>query len=437
MPVEHLHGHAARDPGRRRAPGVRGLQPRRPVRVVRATSRPSCAGTGRKAAFLVHIGGHVAFEVQQIADLCAAEGVFLIEDCAHAHGAAVGRPPAGHVGRRGRLLLLRDQDGLDRARAACWCRAATTCSSSRAPTATTASPTTGRGPELPDERVHRRARRSCRPSAWRRSSLARTPSAREQLDPVHPGRLAAAGRDGLRPLQVHRLRPHRALDGQGLRPSRATGIMGTGDDLPNSDWVGEHHWCVPLYYRQAMNGAHACMRVLVTGGAGLHRLARRRSPAARRGIDAAHLRRAPVRRTTAPARSTPCAATCSTATRCSAAMRGCDAVVHLAAAADVDDVAQRPAEAEAVNARGTLNVLEAARGAGVARVVYASTIWVYGSADRRGRRGPRRSSCPTTSTRRPSSPARCTAAPTRSCTACSARSCASASPTARARGRRR
>ena len=62
------------------------------------------------------------------------------------------------------------------------------------------------------------------------------------------------------------------------------------------------------------------------------------------------------------------------------AMRGCDAVVHLAAAADVDDVAQRPAEAEAVNARGTLNVLEAARGAGVARVVYASTIWVYGSA---------------------------------------------------------
>jgi UDP-glucose 4-epimerase len=63
-----------------------------------------------------------------------------------------------------------------------------------------------------------------------------------------------------------------------------------------------------------------------------------------------------------------------------AAMDGCDAVVHLAAAADVDDVALRPAEAEAINARGTLNVLEAARGAGVSRVVYASTIWVYGSA---------------------------------------------------------
>jgi hypothetical protein len=26
-------------------------------------------------------------------------------------------------------------------------------------------------------------------------------------------------------------------------------IMGTGDELPNSDWVADHHWCVPLYYR--------------------------------------------------------------------------------------------------------------------------------------------------------------------------------------------
>ena len=25
-------------------------------------------------------------------------------------------------------------------------------------------------------------------------------------------------------------------------------IMGTHDDLPNSDWVAVNHWCVPLYY---------------------------------------------------------------------------------------------------------------------------------------------------------------------------------------------
>jgi len=59
------------------------------------------------------------------------------------------------------------------------------------------------------------------------------------------------------------------------------------------------------------------------------------------------------------------------------AMSGCDAVMHLAAAADVNEVAKMPVESEAANARGTLNVLEAARGAGVKRVIYASTIWVY------------------------------------------------------------
>jgi UDP-glucose 4-epimerase len=60
-----------------------------------------------------------------------------------------------------------------------------------------------------------------------------------------------------------------------------------------------------------------------------------------------------------------------------AAMRDCDAVAHLAASADVGIVADEPVEAEALNSRGTLNVLEAARQAGVDRVVYASTIWIY------------------------------------------------------------
>jgi UDP-glucose 4-epimerase len=58
------------------------------------------------------------------------------------------------------------------------------------------------------------------------------------------------------------------------------------------------------------------------------------------------------------------------------AATGCEAIVHLAASADVGIVEREPAEAEALNSRGTFNVLEAAR-ATDARVVYASTIWVY------------------------------------------------------------
>jgi len=60
------------------------------------------------------------------------------------------------------------------------------------------------------------------------------------------------------------------------------------------------------------------------------------------------------------------------------AMNGCHAVIHLAAYADVNEVAADPVYAEHVNTRGTVNVLEAARRSGVKRVVYGSTTWVYG-----------------------------------------------------------
>ena len=63
--------------------------------------------------------------------------------------------------------------------------------------------------------------------------------------------------------------------------------------------------------------------------------------------------------------------------RLARALRGRDAVIHLAAATDVDQVEAAPVEAEQANARGTLLVLEAARQERVARVIYGSTIWVY------------------------------------------------------------
>ena len=46
------------------------------------------------AAWVVHIGGHIAFQIEEIASLCKERGVILIEDCAHAHGASWhGRKP--------------------------------------------------------------------------------------------------------------------------------------------------------------------------------------------------------------------------------------------------------------------------------------------------------------------------------------------------------
>lgn len=60
------------------------------------------------------------------------------------------------------------------------------------------------------------------------------------------------------------------------------------------------------------------------------------------------------------------------------ALSGVEAVYHLGAVANVNDVFQEPYYAEAINVRGTINVLEAARRSNtVKRVIYASTTWVY------------------------------------------------------------
>ncbi len=62
------------------------------------------------------------------------------------------------------------------------------------------------------------------------------------------------------------------------------------------------------------------------------------------------------------------------------AVRGCSAVIHLAAVSDVGIVAEDPLFAQSVNAGGTGVLLEAMRAEGVSRIVYASTVWVYGDA---------------------------------------------------------
>lgn len=60
-------------------------------------------------------------------------------------------------------------------------------------------------------------------------------------------------------------------------------------------------------------------------------------------------------------------------------VEGTEAVFHLAAMADVNDIYADPTRAVAVNVQGTVNVLEAGRRADAGRTVLASTVWVYGS----------------------------------------------------------
>jgi NAD dependent epimerase/dehydratase len=63
-----------------------------------------------------------------------------------------------------------------------------------------------------------------------------------------------------------------------------------------------------------------------------------------------------------------------------AAMKGCDAVMHLAALIAIPYSYHSPDTYVDTNVKGTLNVVQAARELGVARVIHTSTSEVYGTA---------------------------------------------------------
>jgi dTDP-4-amino-4,6-dideoxygalactose transaminase len=205
-----------------------------------------------RAAFLVHIGGHIAFDTQQIADYCAANGIFLIEDCAHAHGASWNGRNAGGYGDVGVYSLY-----------------------------ATKTISTGEGGVLvsrrPEVIAHARDFRNYGKPSYEVSGLnfrmseftaalglvqiERLPeivewknaTAQAELDPSYPSRLQLP--EGM----VSGLYKYIVFDWL----ERSTGrvydepchrIMGHDVDLPNSDWVARNHSCVPLYY-QPDNGA--------------------------------------------------------------------------------------------------------------------------------------------------------------------------------------
>jgi perosamine synthetase len=54
-----------------------------------------------RAVIIVHIGGHIAFEIEKISDYCKQNNIYLIEDCAHSHGASWNGKKGGHFGFAG------------------------------------------------------------------------------------------------------------------------------------------------------------------------------------------------------------------------------------------------------------------------------------------------------------------------------------------------
>ena len=200
-----------------------------------------------RAAFLVHIGGHIAFEVEQIAAYCAENGIFLIEDCAHAHGASWNGRKPGTWGDAGVYSLY-----------------------------ATKTISTGEGGVLvscrPEVIAHARDFRNYGKPSYEVQGLnfrmseftaalglvqvERMPeivawkneTAHEWLDPQYPSRLQLP--DGM----TSGLYKCVVFDWLEQSTGRVYDqpchrIMGHDIELPNSDWVAGNHSCVPLYYR--------------------------------------------------------------------------------------------------------------------------------------------------------------------------------------------
>lgn len=54
-----------------------------------------------KAVIVVHIGGHIAFQIEEIVAFCKENDIMLVEDCAHVHGGWWNGKTGGHYGIAG------------------------------------------------------------------------------------------------------------------------------------------------------------------------------------------------------------------------------------------------------------------------------------------------------------------------------------------------
>jgi perosamine synthetase len=199
-----------------------------------------------RAAWLVHIGGHIAFDVERIAAYCREHGIFLLEDCAHAHGAQWNGRRPGSFGEAGVYslyatktistgeggILVSDNDDL--------VQFARDFRNYGKPT----HEVEGLGLRMSEFTAALglvQIERLDEIVGWKNEV------AQGILDPMFPGRVELP--DGMTS-GFYKYVVFEAI-------ARSTGrvyeepchrIMGEAIDLPNTDWVAQNHSCVPLYY---------------------------------------------------------------------------------------------------------------------------------------------------------------------------------------------
>jgi len=199
------------------------------------------------AVWVVHIGGHIAFEIEEISRFCKERRIVLLEDCAHAHGASWNGRKPGSWGEAGIYSFY-----------------------------ATKTITTGEGGILVSankdlQEFSKQSRNYGKPDFTVEGLNYRINEFAAALGVVQVDRMAdiVAWKKAYAEKHLDPKFPNRVKFPEGMISGyykyiifdpveKSTGkvydqpchkIMNRDDELPNTDWVAKNHWCVPLYYK--------------------------------------------------------------------------------------------------------------------------------------------------------------------------------------------
>ncbi len=199
------------------------------------------------ALWVVHIGGHIAFQIKEISKLCKEKGIILLEDCAHAHGASWNKEKPGVWGDagiysfyatktistgEGGMLVTRNKDLIEFSK---------------------------------KYRNYGKFEHKVEGLNYRISEFAaaigyaqvdrlddivgwKNEYAEKYLDSIFKNRIKFP--DGMRSGYYKYIvfDPIEKSTGK-VYDQPCHKIMGKNGNLPNTEWIAQNHWCAPLYYK--------------------------------------------------------------------------------------------------------------------------------------------------------------------------------------------
>jgi dTDP-4-amino-4,6-dideoxygalactose transaminase len=200
-----------------------------------------------RAVWVVHIGGHISFQIDKIAALCREKSILLLEDCAHAHGASWNGKKAGTWGDAGIYSFY-----------------------------ATKTVSTGEGGMVVTKnkdlaefakkyRNYGKFEYKVEGLNYRMNEFTaaigcvqvdrldeivnwKNEYARKYLDPEYPNRvLFPSGMTSGYYKYIVFQKIEKSTGKVYDQPCHK--IMGKNYELPNTEWVANNHWCVPLYYK--------------------------------------------------------------------------------------------------------------------------------------------------------------------------------------------